>query len=162
MKNSKPFEILLDIYDKECAILYDVVCGLNKYTKIQPDNELEGKLLASAFAFICSDFLETTQKMGPHQDFPLFVEEMKFKKEDFEFFKKGLFSKTLDYIPESFDELVFAIIQDYIIKIKKDLRNLFETDEKLIQFFSSIFSFNNGDFIPEMAIDSIDFFKEFK
>lgn len=162
MKNSRPFEILLDIYAKENAVLYDVVRHLLNYPSIQPDNDLEGKLYASAFAFICSNYLEVTQNMYPQQDFSLFIEEMKFQREDFEFFKKGLTSETLNYIPESFEELVFAILQDYQKNIKADLRNLFQTDTFLMRLFSSIFSFNNADFIPDMTMDSIDFFNDFK
>jgi hypothetical protein len=161
MNNSKPFSVLLDIYDDECAILYDVAKSLLKYPSIQPDADLEGKLYASAFALICSEFLEVSQDMHPHQDFPLFVEEMKFQKEDFEFFKKGLYPETLDYVTESFDELVFAIIQDYKKRIKSDLRNLFKSDEKLLKLFSSMFSFNDSDYMPEMTIDCIDFFSDF-
>lgn len=161
MKNSKPFEILLDIYYKECTALYDVVRHLLNYPSIQPENDLEGKLYASAFALICSNYLEVTQNMYPHQDFPLFIEQMNFKKADFEFFKKGLTSETLNYIPESFEELVFALLQDYQKTIKADLRNLFQTDTNLMRLFSSIFSFDNADYMPEMTMDSIDFFSDF-
>ena len=162
MNNSKPFEILLDIYYKECAILYDVVRHLLNYPSIQTEEDLEAKLYAGAFALTCSQYLEVTNDMYPHQDFSLFVEEMEFKKEDFEFFKKGLSSKTLNYIPENFDELVFAILQDYQKIIKTDLRRIFPTDENLAGLFSSIFSFNNADYFPEMTMDSIDFFSDFK
>ena len=68
----------------------------------------------------------------------------------------------MNYIPESFQELVFAILQDYQKTIKADLRNLFQTDTNLMLLFSSIFSFNNTDFISEMTTDSIDFFSDFK
>lgn len=162
MNNSKPFEIVLDIYDKECALLFDVVRHLLKYPSIQADDDLEGKLFASAFALICSNYLEINNGMYPHQDFQLFMEEMDFLKEDFEFFKKGISSETLNFIPENFDELVFAILRDYQKTIKKDLRNLFQTDEKLLALFSSIYSFNNSDFIPELTMDSIEFFSDFK
>ena len=161
MNNSKPFSVLLDVYDNECAILYDVAKSLLKYPSIQPNADLEGKLYASAFAFICSEFLEVSQDMQPHEDFPLFVEAMDFKKEDFEFFKKEFSSETVDCVPESFDELVFAIIQDYKKRIKFDLRNLFKSDEKLLKLFSSIFSFNGSDYMPEMTLDSIHFFRDF-
>lgn len=162
MKNSKPFSLLLDIYYKECAILYDVVKSLLKYPSIQPNADLEGKLYASAFASICSQFLEVTQDMYPQEDFSLFVKAMEFKKEDFEFFKKGLSTETLDYVPESFDELVFAILQDYQKTIKKDLRKVYQTDEKLAAFFCAIFTFDDADYMQEMTMDSIDFLREFK
>ena len=162
MKNSKPFEILLDFYNKECAILYDIVKHLMNYPSIQPNDDLEGKLFASALASICSDYLEMNNNMLAHQDFPLFVAEMDFDNGDFEFFKKGLTSKTLNFVPESFDEMVFAIIQDYKKTIKSDLRNLFQTDQILMQLFSAIYSFNNADFMPEMTVDSVAFFADFK
>jgi hypothetical protein len=161
MENQLPFEIIIDSYSTECASLYGVIKSLFNYPDINNiDDELEGKLYATAFAYICHDYLKTENSQRQFVEFDVFVEKMKFSKDDFSIFKKGLSSTTLNYEPLDFSELVWAIIQDYQIKIKKDIRLIFKEDDTITKLFVSIFRMGDADYFTELTMEGDDFVRE--
>lgn len=161
MNNSKPFQILLDSYANECSNLFEVVKSIFQYPHIQTHDDLESKLYASAFASICSDFLQIAIGMYAHEDFEAFLQEMDLLDYDFKAIQDKHPGFILEFEDQDYNEKVWNCIQYYKTIIKADLTNLFVTDAKIASFFSSIFSFNDENFSAEMSLDSIDFFSSY-
>jgi len=164
MKNSIPFDIILDSYRKESAQLYAVVRNLLNYPSITEDEDLDGKLYASAFAFICQEYLAAFNNCFRHDDFELFIEEMNFKIDD------GIINKMFiklklqlkDNDEGLFKEVVWTMIKYYEKSIKKDLGNLFVNRDNLIKLFSSIYSLSDDVYMPNAQDSNFEFFNDFK
>lgn len=80
MRNNTPFSTI-DTYDKACYNLYLVVQSLFSYPDITEDEieDLEGKLYAMAFTYICHDYLNITIDQYPYDDFDELVNIMNFE-----------------------------------------------------------------------------------
>jgi hypothetical protein len=164
MKNSRPFDIILDSYSNESAQLYAVVRTLLNYPSITEDEDLEGKLYASAFTFIVQDYLDTSNNCFHHDDFELFIEEMNFKIDE-EIINKMFINLKLqlkDNDEGLFKEVVWALIKHYEKSIKKDLGNLFVKKDKLIKLFASIYSLSDDVYMPNAQDSDFEFFNDFK
>lgn len=159
MKNSKPFNIILDPYNNECYKLYCVVRSLFSYPEIDEDEDLDGKLYASAFTFLCQDYLSKGIDYYIHDDFDLFVEEMNFgiDEEVLEELKND--SNTIKFIPEDFSELVWVVIKDYELKIKKDIHSIFHSTSLKMKLFASIYAMGENSYSPNLNMELIDFFE---
>lgn len=158
MRNNKPFDIILDSYNKESFSLYVVVSSLFDYPSIGENEDLEGKLYASAFAYLCSNYLNTLIDFYEHDDFELFIEEMGLIEHIEELIKIHEKSDTIEWEPEDHSELIWAVIQDYQVKIAKDVNTVFHTQKLKICLFSSIFNMDQNEFHPLLSLDAIDFF----
>lgn len=158
MKNNKPFSIILDSYDNECFNLYAVVSSLFNYPEIGEDEELDGKLYASAFAYLCSDYLKSVIDFYEYEDFDLFVEEMDFLPYQAELLSLKEKSNTLDWEPEDFSEMVWALIKDYQLKIVKDIHFLFNSQKLKLRLFASIFKMEDSGYVPELRESTLEFF----
>ena len=140
--NNKPFTIVLDSYAEESFQLYCVVRALLDYPLINKDPDYEyddyiGKLYASAFTFICLNYLEILDIKQYFEDFELFNEDMNFiedKKELVELAKK---IEINDY--RDFEDLVKNLISYYKKLIAADINRLFPSEQLKIRLFSSIF-----------------------
>lgn len=161
MENLRPFDIILDSYSNESAQLYAVVRTLLNYPSITEDEDLDGKLYASAFAFICQEYLMDSIEMYPHGDFPLFVELMDFE-QDSEFISKRCVVSNLIIDKEyNFSDRVWVLMRHYQTIIKKDLGNIFTERHKISKLFASIFSLSDDDYMPSEHSFS-EFFNDFK
>lgn len=159
MKNNKPFSILLDVYHKECFNLYAMIGSLFNYPKIEAEENLEGKLYASAFAYLCSSYLNASVDMYEHDDLDVFIEEMNFLPDALELAQLQIESHTINWEPEDVSETVWALIKDYQLKIVKDIHFLFASQKLKMRLFSSIFKMDDSDFVPELNEDVIEFFE---
>ncbi|MDJ1493677.1 hypothetical protein QNI19_12110 [Cytophagaceae bacterium DM2B3-1] len=147
MYNSRPFDILLDMYSTEAYQLYCVVQSLFDYPAIvEEDSEEEncdGKLYASAFAKICSNYFTEYLEMYPHDDFRLFVEQMNFEVHKIEINK--LIQKWPPKGEEaplklSFDTKVSELIHVYRKQLVNDIQTHFPTKDLQLRLFASIFT----------------------
>jgi hypothetical protein len=159
MTNSKPFDIILDAYIYECTALYGVVQSLFNYPDIGEDEDLHGKLYASAFTFLCQDYLKTLIDFYIHDDFDAFVGDMNFKLNKKELHRLKEISTTIEFKPEDFSELVWALIKDYQLKIAKDIHMVFPSEKLKLRLFASIFKINDGDATLELTEDTLEFMK---
>jgi len=158
MKNSKPFDLILDVYPDECANLYSVISSLFNFPEIEEDEDLEGRLYASAFAYLCGDYLKTVSEFHPYDDFEGFVEEMNFIPDQLALLKLKEQSITLGWEPEDFSEMVWALIKDYQLKIVKDINMVFNSQKLKMRLFSSIFKMDGEGYMPELTESTIEFF----
>ncbi len=158
MRNNKPFDILLDSYSRESFNLYMVVSSLFDYPFIGEDEDLEGKLYSSAFAYLCSNYLNTLLDFYEHDDFDLFIEEMGLIEHMQELLKLKGESLTIDWEPEDYTEMIWAIIKDYQLKIAKDINSVFHSQKLKLRLFSSIFKMDENGFQPMLSLETIDFF----
>lgn len=159
MKNNKPFSILLDVYNTECFNLYTMIGSLFNYPKIEAEENLEGKLYASAFTYLCSSYLNASVDMYEQDDLDVFIEEMNFLPDALELAQLQKDSHTINWEPEDFSEIVWVLIKDYQLKIVKDIHFLFPSQKLKMRLFSSIFKMDNSDFVPELNEDVIEFFE---
>jgi hypothetical protein len=148
MKNSRPFDIILDSYSNESAQLYAVVRTLFNYPSITEDEDLDGKLYASAFAFICQEYLVDSIEIYPHGDFPLFVELMGFEQDNNFITKKCININIIIDKENDISDKVWVLMRHYQTIIKKDLGNIFSERDKLSKLFASIFSLSDDDYMP--------------
>lgn len=152
--NDKPFRILLDSYDKECYTLYVFIRSLFDYPEIGEDEDLEGKLYASAFAYLCSDYLKATVDMVEYDDFELFIEEMNFiAYQDEVKSHPALANKEDDFL-----EMVWGLIGHFRSKIRQDINGVFGTPILKMRLFSTVFQLEDSSFMPEMTTEVMDFF----
>lgn len=161
MKNDKPFSILLDMYNKECFYLYAMIGSLFNYPKIEEEEveDLEGKLYASAFAYLCSRYLNASVNMYEHADLDLFIEEMDFLPDASELAQLQKKSHSINSESEDFTEMVWELINHYRLKIISDIHFLFASEKLKMRLFSSIFDMDDSDFIPELNQAVIEFFE---
>ena len=139
MTNNKPFQILLDCNDSECFHLFCVIKSLCNYPSIDDGSgfdDFDGKLYASAFSFICSDYLVKTAEMYPHEDFEQFVEEMEFH-EEIEDPVELARSHGVEYNGD-FEDVIFELIKKTRTKIVRDIKLLFPTEQLQLSLFASI------------------------
>ncbi len=157
MKNNTPFNIL-DSYNKESYTLYKFAQSFFGYPNIiVSDDEyedIEGKLYATAFAYLMQDFLEASVQMYPYEGWEELINIMEFK-EDIDFFIKRSNSNIEN---DEFSELVWDVIQDYKKIIVTDIKNLFEN--KALSFFTSIFKLADDDYTPELSLEILGFMDE--
>ncbi|AWG22908.1 hypothetical protein FFWV33_15930 [Flavobacterium faecale] len=152
MKNSEPFTILIDCYSIECANLYEVVKNLFKYPCIQKDHNLQSFVYASAFGYICREYLSRIEQKDPYDcDLDLLLNSIdyyggSFKSEDFNTFKEGLSTETLAIDPKLFVDLVWGVLNDYKKIITNDLKKLLLTDENIERFMASVLGFSDEYF----------------
>ncbi|MBC7412204.1 MAG: hypothetical protein H7331_07095 [Bacteroidia bacterium] len=154
--NNKPFAILIDPYDSECFYLYSVLRALFDYPGIDFDTDehlgsVSGKLYASAFANICSNYLVDYIQMYRYDDFELFVIEMQFEN-DAQILKELAEMNGLIYNAPII-ELVKNLITVFKNRIIVDINKLFPTNELKLQLFNSIFEM--GKFKSESPTFSI-------
>lgn len=158
MSNNEPFSIILDSYEKECFNLYTIIRSLFNYPEIGEDEELEGKLYASAFAYLCSNYLKSAIDIYEYDDLDLFIEEMDFLPHQAELLSLKEKSNTLDWEPEDFSETVWALIKDYQLKIVKDIHFLFNSQKLKLRLFASIFKMDDSGYVPELRESTLEFF----
>ncbi|TYB79173.1 hypothetical protein [Bizionia myxarmorum] len=158
MKISKPFESILDSYATESAKLYSVVSSLFNYPEIGEDEDLEGRLYATAFAYLCHDYLIASIELYRFEDFDGFVENMNFIPDELELLNLKEQSITIDWVPEDFSEVVWALIQDYQLKIVKDIHMVFGSQKLKMRLFSSIFKMADDQYMPDLNMNTIEFF----
>jgi hypothetical protein len=154
MKNSEPFVILVGYYDIECANLYEVVKSLFKYPGIQEDDNLESFIYASAFAYICRDFLNTEEEKDSYGNFIDLINTMDYREVDFEIFKKDSSTETIDKDSKLFVDFVWTVINDYKKIINNDLRELLLTDENIENFMLSVLGFSDMDSSIQLLNDT--------
>ncbi|AWG22907.1 hypothetical protein FFWV33_15925 [Flavobacterium faecale] len=143
--NSQPFRIVIEYYDIECANLYEVVKSLFKYPGIQEDDTLESFIYASAFAYICRDFLNREEHKDLHGNFIFLLNEMNYDEDDIKLLKQRLSTETLGIDPKFYGELIWAVINDYKKIINNDLKKLLKTNENIENFMGSTLGFNDMD-----------------
>ena len=166
MKICNPFEIVLDSYCEECKNLYAVVqsiCDLPKmqYEEDDLDFGTENKLYATAFAYICHDYLVRLKAVYAHEDFEAVSDRMNFE-ENVEVILEIAKSLNIGFdetkiqqqknainLNEEYYELVYNLIKTYRRKIATKIKALFTKDELQLCFFSSIFSMDEtNEFEP--------------
>ena len=141
MKNNHPFEILLDSYSTESFSLFCLIANLLNYPKINNNIEnhpdFEGKIYASTFAYLCSEYLEEAIRMYPHEDFELFCEEMNFEEDidSVEFYSK---KNNIEFDIDDLNTAVFDLIKATKKKIENDLENILIPKYSKEDIFSSI------------------------
>ncbi len=175
MKQYNPFDFLLDSYNVECKNLFAVVRSVCDFPKMQIDeNEYSNdfgtnnKLYATAFAYICHDYLVMLDEMYPHEGFGSISDSMNFEENE-EFIFEIAKSLTIDFDNQliqkqkqtnsiddginEYNELVYQIIQQYRARIASALKLVFKSEALLLAFFSSIFSMDEtSDFEPSVPL----------
>lgn len=164
MKNAKPFDIILDSYCKESAQLYAIVRNLLNYPSITEEEDLDGKLYSSAFAFILQDYFATFNDNYRYDDFNFFIEEMNFKIDEETINKMFTKSKLIlkDNDEGSFIDTVSQLIKHHEKIIKKDLGKLFVEKDKLVKLFASIYSLSDDIHMPSAEYSDFEFFSDFR
>lgn len=164
MKNTKPFDIILNSYSKESAQLYGVIRNLLDYPSITEDEDLDGKLYSTAFAFILQDYFATFNDNYRFDDFNLFIEEMNFKIDEEKINKMFINSKLglNDNDEALLSEIIWKLIKHHEKIIKKDLGNLFVEKDKLTKLFASIYSLSDDIYIPSAEYSYFEFFSDFR
>jgi hypothetical protein len=168
MKQYNPFENVLGSNQDDCLKLYAVVQSLLDYPKLhidEYDDGTENKLYATAFAYICHDFLVHLDVIFPHEDFGSVADHMNFQENEKTLLeiadrlnitynlKKINEQKKADYSIEfdtddynEYNELVYEIISKYREKISYDIKLIFVTEDLQLSLFGSIFNMNLDEY----------------
>lgn len=144
VKNKTPFKILLDAFNKESYNVYIVVKSLFNYPPIVQANDynLEGKLYASAFAYLCNEYLTEQVSIPKHKNFNDFFFQMCFQGNNISIItleeKYGLEHPKTE---QEYINNIEQLIQIYKAIIITDLKAQFPTEKSILRLFAAIFKF---------------------
>lgn len=156
MYNDRPFEILMPTYSAETFKIYNVLSSILNYPYINPDPKFQydsalGKLYATSFALIYSEYLGRFFFYQPSVDKSELILQMKFEEEATEIYKLvrelDLYDEVVSIddvvLNKSFNDLVHSLVSHYQNKIEQDFILIFPTNPSEIndRLFKSIFSF---------------------
>lgn len=139
------FNIILDGFQKESHNLYVVLKSLCNYPSVAKGKiyNLEGKLYASAFAYLCNEYLSEQVMMPIFKEDNQFLFKMYFKENQSSMVelieKYNLETPTTE---EQYIKITFELIQIYKAKITSDLINLFKDETTILRLFASLFKYH--------------------
>lgn len=143
--NKTAFNIILDGFKKEGYNVYVVLISLCNYPSVAKGKiyNLEGKLYASAFAYLCNEYLSEQVSMPMFEDDNQVFFKMNFKENQNSISelieKHNLKTPTTE---EQYIKITFELIQIYKAKIASDLIILFQTETTILRLFAAIFKYD--------------------
>lgn len=144
VNNKTPFKIILDAFKKDSYNVYTVVKSLFNYPSIvqTDDYNLEGKLYASAFAYLCNEYLTEQVSIPKHKNFNDFFFQMCFQGNNISIIpleeKYGLNRPKTE---QEFIDNIEQLIQIYKAIIITDLKAQFPTEKSILRLFAAILKF---------------------
>lgn len=153
MKNNFPFKVV-DSYAKESYQRYQVVQTLCQYPTIE-DEDTEGKLYATAFAYICSNYLKVMVGLNEFDDWPELVNELSFDEEEF----LAIYG-ALEEGEDGFQERVWNVRRKMEQQIIASIQSLFKDPNTIERLFASIFTMSESGSAPALTLSNWDFFED--
>jgi hypothetical protein len=158
------FDVLLDAYQGESRRFY---IKLLKQLEIQKPTirvlKVRHKLMEYAFAYLCMDYLERVGDYYPHEDIPLFIEEMGLNQHLPEIYLLML----KEGIPVEIDDIETlhpGYFEDLIIKYRKEwgrlLKAKYKNEVQLMAVFSDGIFGKNAPYGFEVADRAMGFVQE--
>ncbi|HCE54397.1 MAG TPA: hypothetical protein DER05_05060 [Lutibacter sp.] len=145
VNNKTPFKIILDAFKKDSYNVYTVVKSLFNYPSISQvdDYNLEGKLYASAFAYLCNEYLTEQVSIPKYNDFNYFFFQMCFQANEISIIAlEEKYNLKRPKTKQEYIDNTYQLIQIYKAKIITDLKTQFPTEKSILRLFAAIFKFD--------------------